>query len=102
MKPNKGDFIGKQALLSRQAYATRRLCFLTLDNPTAVIMGKEPVVAEEGKVLGYATSAGYGYSLGRCVVYAYLPLGYAAPGTKVAVEYFGQSLAATVVDQLLP
>lgn len=100
VKPNKGDFIGKQALLQRQEYASRKLCFLTLDDATAVVMGKEPVIAD-GKVLGYATSAGYGYSLGRGIVYSYLPLGYAQPGTKVAVEYFGKPLAATVVDRLL-
>ena len=100
VKPSQGDFIGKTALLQRQEYASRQLCFLTLDDPTAVIMGKEPVLAD-GKVLGYVTSAGYGYSLGRCIAYAYLPLGYAAPGTPVTVEYFGKSLAATVVEKLL-
>ena len=63
-------------------------------------MGKEPVLVA-GKVLGYVTSAGYGYSLGRCVAYAYLPLRYSTPGTAVTVEYFGQSLNATVVDKLL-
>ncbi|MEO0825189.1 MAG: FAD-dependent oxidoreductase [Cyanobacteria bacterium J06639_16] len=101
VRPNQGDFIGKDALLRRQEYASRKLCFLTLDDPTAVVMGKEPVLAQDGKVLGYATSAGYGYSLGRCVVYAYLPLGYTTSGTQVSVEYFGQSLAATVVEKLL-
>ncbi|MGD1952725.1 MAG: glycine cleavage T C-terminal barrel domain-containing protein [Leptolyngbyaceae cyanobacterium] len=79
---------------------SQKLCYLTLDDPTAVVMGKEPVIAE-GKVVGYATSAGYGYSLGRCVVYAYLPLGYTTPGTAVTIEYFGQSLHATVVANLL-
>ncbi|MEO0457608.1 MAG: FAD-dependent oxidoreductase [Cyanobacteria bacterium P01_A01_bin.114] len=101
VRPHKGDFIGKQALLHRQEYASRKLCFLTLDDPTAVVMGKEPVLAKDGKVLGYVTSAGYGYSLGRCVVYAYLPLAYATSGTQVEVEYFGQPLAATVVEKLL-
>ena len=52
-------------------------------------MGKEPVLAKDGKVRGYATSAGYGHSLGRCVVFAYLPLSYSTSGTKVEVEYFG-------------
>ncbi len=101
VRPNKGDFIGKESLLQRQEYANRKLCFLTLDDPAAVVMGKEPVLAAEGKVLGYVTSAGYGYSLGRCVAYAYLPLGFAAPGTAVTIEYFGQALAATVVEKLL-
>ena len=101
VKPNKGDFIGKEALLQRQNYASRKLCFLLMDDPTAVVMGKEPVLAKDGKVLGYTTSTGYGYSLGRCVVYAYLPLGYAEPGTSVSVEYFGQALPAKVIDRLL-
>ena len=99
VKPSKADFIGKDALLQRRDYPTRQLCVLTLDDPTAVVMGKEPVIAD-GKVLGYVTSAGYGYSLGCCVLYAYLPLGYATPGTSVEVEYFGQPLAATVVEKM--
>ena len=101
VRPSKGDFIGKDALLRRQEYASRKLCFLTLDDSAAVVMGKEPVLAKDGKVLGYATSAGYGHSLGRCVVFAYLPLSYSTSGTKVEVEYFGKSLAATVVEKLL-
>ncbi|MEM6254273.1 MAG: FAD-dependent oxidoreductase [Cyanobacteria bacterium P01_D01_bin.156] len=101
VKPNKGDFIGKDALLQRQQYSSRQLCYLTLDDPTAVVMGKEPVIASDGKVLGYVTSAGYGYSLGRCVAYAYLPLGYTTPGTEVTIEYFDQALAAKVVETLI-
>ncbi|MEM7795264.1 MAG: FAD-dependent oxidoreductase [Cyanobacteria bacterium P01_C01_bin.118] len=101
VRPNKGDFIGKSSLLQRQHYSSRQLCYLTLDDPTAVVLGKEPVIASDGKVLGYVTSAGYGYSLGRCVAYAYLPLGYATPGTEVAVEYFDQALTAKVVEALL-
>ncbi|EKU99464.1 glycine cleavage system T protein (aminomethyltransferase) [Leptolyngbya sp. PCC 7375] len=100
VRANKETFIGKNALLQRQAYPSRKLCYLTLDNPAATVMGKEPVGAD-GKVLGYVTSAGYGYSLGRCVVYAYLPLGYSTPGTAVTVDYFGEALAATVVEKLL-
>ena len=100
VRPQKGDFIGKDRLLQRQEYPSQKLCYLTLDDPDALVMGKEPVIAD-GKVLGYVTSAGYGYSLGRCVAYAYLPLGYTAPGTAVTVEYFGESLAATVVEKLL-
>ena len=100
VRPNKGDFIGKEALLQQQDYLSQKLCYLTLDDPTAVVMGKEPVITD-GKVLSYVTSAGYGYSLGRCVVYAYLPLGYTTPGTAVTIEYFGQSLHAKVVANLL-
>ncbi|MEM6444971.1 MAG: FAD-dependent oxidoreductase [Cyanobacteria bacterium P01_D01_bin.123] len=100
VRPNKDNFIGKAALMRRKDYPSRKLCFLTLDDPSAVVMGKEPLIAD-GKVLGYVTSAGYGYSLGRCVIYAYLPLSYAAPGTAVTVDYFDRPLAATVVESLL-
>jgi glycine cleavage system T protein len=100
VKPQKGDFIGREALLQRREYASRKLCYLTLEDPTAVVMGKEPVIAD-GKMLGYITSAAYGYSLGRGIAYAYLPLNYAAPGTSVTVEYFGQPLTAIVVEKLL-
>jgi glycine cleavage system T protein len=100
VKPDKGDFIGREILLQRKEYPSRRMTYLTLDDPSAVIMGKEPILAD-GKVLGYATSAGYGYSLGRCVVYAYLPLTYSTPGTKVMIDYFDRTYTATVAEALL-
>lgn len=98
VKPNKGSSIGKDALLRRNEYATRKLCFLTLNDPAAVVMGQAPVLAEDGKVLGYVTSAGYGYGLGRCIAYAYFPLAHAIPGTSVRVEHFGEPYAATVME----
>ena len=42
------------------------------------------------------TSANYGYSIGRGIVYGYLPVDLAVEGTPVEVEYFGERLAATV------
>ncbi|VEP12599.1 Dimethylglycine oxidase [Hyella patelloides LEGE 07179] len=97
VKPNKGEFIGRDALLQRKEYQSRKLCYLTLDDPKVVVMGKEPVLSGE-KILGYVTSADYGYSLGRCFIYAYLPLSYAAPGTTVEIEYFGDRYLATVKE----
>jgi glycine cleavage system T protein len=97
---NKGDFLGREALIQRKENPTRKLCYLTLDDPKAIVMGKEPILSGD-KVLGYATSAGYGYSLGKSVVYSYLPLDYAAPGTQVEVEYFARRYSATVTDKLL-
>ena len=37
---------------------------MTLDDPSAVVMGKEPI-RYDGRVVCYATTAGYGYSVGR-------------------------------------
>lgn len=45
------------------------------------------------------TSAAYGYTLGRCVAYAWLPP--LATGTAVHVEYAGRKVPATVADEPL-
>jgi glycine cleavage system aminomethyltransferase T/glycine/D-amino acid oxidase-like deaminating enzyme len=97
---DKGDFIGRAALESRPAEPARRLTCLTLDDPAAVVLGHEPVHAA-GAPAGYVTSASYGYSIGRCVAYAWLPAGLSVPGTAVTVEYFGERLPATVAAEPL-
>ena len=51
--------------------------------------------------LGYVTSANYGHSIGKGIVYGYLPAEYAEVGTKVDVLYFGERLAATVAREPL-
>ncbi|MFQ5873018.1 MAG: FAD-dependent oxidoreductase [Dehalococcoidia bacterium] len=97
----KGDFLGREALEQIKAEGvTRKLCCMTLDDPKAVVMGNEPIL-DNDNVLGYATSANYGYSVGRGIVYGYLPVKYAAEGTKMDVEYFGERYKATVSKEPL-
>jgi glycine cleavage system aminomethyltransferase T len=98
---NKGDFLGRDALLRlREAGVTRKLCCMALDDPAAVVLGKEPIYLG-GSVVSYVTSANYGYSIGRCIVYGYLPAESSAPGTAVEIEYFGKRLPATVQQEPL-
>ena len=52
-------------------------------------------------MLGYVTSANYGHSIGRGIVYGYLPINYAKAGTNVDVLYFGERLRATVAKDPL-
>jgi dimethylglycine oxidase len=95
------DFQGKQALAAlRERGVTRKLLPLLLDDPAAVVLGKEPIRAD-GEVAGYVTSAGYGYTIGRCIAYGWLPVELAAEGTKVEVEYFDERYAATVASEPL-
>jgi glycine cleavage system aminomethyltransferase T/glycine/D-amino acid oxidase-like deaminating enzyme len=92
----KGDFMGCQALRRiRKEGIRRRLCCLTLEDPQAVLLGKEPIV-DKGRVLGYVTSTNYGYTVGRHIAYGYLPLEHAAPGTRVQIDYFGEPFTAIV------
>ena len=93
---DKGDFVGRDALLRQRDQGLRRkLVPLVLDGDACVLWGGEAVVAE-GRVVGRVRSGGYGHAIGRNVALAYLPLELARPGTAVAVESFGQLVPAEV------
>ena len=101
VRMRKGNFIGRDELREIRAQGpTRRLCCMTLDDPNAVVMGKEPIV-DGNRVLGYVTSANYGHSIGRGIVYGYLPMSHTEVGTSVDVLYFGERLQATVAKEPL-
>ena len=94
---DKGDFIGREALQQqKEAGLRRKLCCLTLADPAAVPVGNEPVRLGE-RVLGWVTSGGFGYSVGRSIAYTYLPREHSAPGTALDVEISGERIAAQVV-----
>lgn len=97
VRPGKGEFIGRDAL-GEPGAVRRRLTCLTLDSRSAVVLGSEPVLVD-GAPAGYVTSAAYGYTIGRCVAYAWLPV--LTPGTPVHIEYFGEKVAATVAEEPL-
>jgi dimethylglycine oxidase len=99
----KGDFIGRDALLRiKEQGVVRKLSCMTLDNPAIAVLGKEPIFAPSSPgVLGYVTSANYGYTVGKSIVYGYLPLEHALEGSKVEVQYFGRRYPATVVKEPL-
>jgi glycine cleavage system aminomethyltransferase T/glycine/D-amino acid oxidase-like deaminating enzyme len=98
---DKGDFVGRDALRRiTERGISRKLCRLTLDDPDAVVLGKEPIL-DGSRTLGYVTSANYGYTVGQFIAYGYLPLEWAAAGAKVEVEYFGNRYKATVAKEPL-
>jgi glycine cleavage system aminomethyltransferase T len=95
------DFRGRDALARiREEGPAMRLACMTFDDPRTVVMGKEPIRRAD-RVVGYVTSAGYGYSIGRGIVYGYLPADLVVEGTPVEVEYFGGRHAATVASEPL-
>jgi glycine cleavage system aminomethyltransferase T/glycine/D-amino acid oxidase-like deaminating enzyme len=89
---SESDFVGREALEPEPA---RRLCCLVLDDPRSVALGNEPVRID-GEVRGRVTSGGYGYTVAASIAYAYLPATHAEPGTRVAVEVFGDWIEAEV------
>jgi glycine cleavage system aminomethyltransferase T/glycine/D-amino acid oxidase-like deaminating enzyme len=96
------QFQGRDALeRARDADGpAERLACMTLDDPSAVVLGKEPI-AHDGRVVSYVTSASYGYSIGRGIAYGYLPRELAVEGTPIEIEYLGERYPATVTAEPL-
>ncbi|MFE1463626.1 FAD-dependent oxidoreductase [Streptomyces nigra] len=100
VRPDKDDFIGKAALEGRRTDVRRRLTCLTIDDPRSVVMGKEPVY-DGNRVVGYVTSAAYGYTVGTGIAYAWLPAERAVPGTALDIGWFGRRVKAVVTEEPL-
>ncbi|HZQ06041.1 MAG TPA: glycine cleavage T C-terminal barrel domain-containing protein, partial [Anaerolineae bacterium] len=96
VKLNKGDFIGRAALekIKTEGF-TRKLVCMTFDDPHVIVMGKEPILDGE-QVLGYVTSANFGYTVGKSIAYGYVPIEYAKLGTPVKIYFFGELYNARV------
>ncbi len=100
VKLDKSEFLGRDALVRAGSDPGRRLCCLTLADPRAVVLGSEPV-SVHGELLGRVPSGGYGYTIGKSIAYAYLPVDNADVGTEVAVDLFGDWVPAEVVAEPL-
>lgn len=99
VKLDKGDFIGREALLGKEN-PERKLACLVLEDPRSVALGSEPVRVE-GEVTGRVTSGGFGYTVERSIAYAYLPAERAVAGQRVEVEIFGEWVSGAVAEEPL-
>jgi 4-methylaminobutanoate oxidase (formaldehyde-forming) len=66
------DFLGRRALegIAGQPLKKRLMGF-TVDDPSIVLAGRETIL-RNGEPVGYLTSGGYGYTLGKNVGYGYV------------------------------
>ncbi|GAA4160307.1 GcvT family protein [Shinella granuli] len=66
------DFLGRRALEALQGEKRKKaLAGFTVDNPDIVLVGRETIL-RNGEPVGYLTSGGYGYTLGKNVGYGYV------------------------------
>ncbi|MDX8531198.1 FAD-dependent oxidoreductase [Mesorhizobium sp. VK25A] len=94
---DKGDFIGRQAALKeREAGVSRRIVTLEIDAVDADASGFEPVW-HKGRRVGFVTSGGYGYTLGKSVALALLDDDFAGEGTELSVHIVGVERPARVI-----
>jgi 4-methylaminobutanoate oxidase (formaldehyde-forming) len=65
-------FLGREALVARQNQPLQKLfAGFTVDDHKAVLVGRETIL-RDGQPVGYLTSGGYGYSVGKSIGYGYV------------------------------
>lgn len=96
------DFVGREALLAqRERGVERRLRTLLVgEGPEYLAVYGGEAVSIGGDVAGRVRSCAYGFTVGRTVALAYLPIAVAT-GDRVEVEVFGERVGAEVTDDVL-
>ena len=101
VKPDKGEFIGREALDRPTTGNDWRLVYLRVDVPdspeAADCVGGEGVFSGD-RAVGLTTSGGYGFTVEQSLAFAYVSAEVATPGTELSVLLLGESRAATVLD----
>jgi 4-methylaminobutanoate oxidase (formaldehyde-forming) len=65
-------FLGRAALEAAQGKPlTKSLMTFTVEDPAAVLVGRETIL-RDGQAVGYLTSGGYGYSIGKSIGLGYV------------------------------
>jgi len=101
VKWDKGDFLGRGALREQKAKGlSQRLCCMTLETEPLLPIGKEAILNGD-RVIGLVTSGGFGYTIGKPIVYGYIPIAYSEPGTKLQIEVAARRYEATVQKEPL-
>ncbi|MFO1208568.1 MAG: FAD-dependent oxidoreductase [Amaricoccus sp.] len=72
VKPEKGEFVGREAVLrKREAGFSRRLVQFLLEDPEPLLFHGEPIL-RDGEIVGQVTSGNYGHALGAAVGLGYV------------------------------
>ena len=80
---DKGDFIGRDALVrQKQEGLKRKLCTLVLDGDEYTQIYGGEAIYHDGKVISRVRSGGFGYTIKKNILYAYLPTELAKAGTR--------------------
>ncbi len=96
---NKGEFIGREALLRQQQKGLPyNFVTLAVQVKDSDPWGNEPIYVGD-KMVGRATSGAYGYTLGKSLAVGYVRPDYAKPGTKLEMILLGERYPAEVVAE---
>ena len=99
---NKGKFLGQDALQqAKQEGLKRKLSTLVLDGEEYIPIYGGEAISIDGRAISRVRSGGYGYSIKRNIVFAYLPPELAAIGACFEVEVFDERIGAEVTATVL-
>jgi dimethylglycine dehydrogenase len=98
IKPDKGDFLGRDALLAwQEAGMNNRLVTLKVEDvDDADALGNNALLAD-GELIGRATGGGYGFRVGKSLALGMVKPEFAEPGSRLEIEILGKTHAATVI-----
>jgi 4-methylaminobutanoate oxidase (formaldehyde-forming) len=98
----KKDFIGRDALLKQKAEGIKRkLCTLVADGDEFTQVYGGEAVYHQGNVITRVRSGGYGYTLKKNILYAYLPIQLAKPGNRFELDLIEGRRAGEVTATVL-
>jgi dimethylglycine dehydrogenase len=99
VKLDKGDFIGKAALVARIAKGPqKKLVTLKIDATHAPARGGASLMRGD-KVVGTITSADWGHRMGMNLAYAFVNPDMAVAGNVMQLDMYGDLVAAEVIAQ---
>jgi dimethylglycine dehydrogenase len=98
--PNKGSFIGLEALNKwREKGFDNKLITLEIHNTKdADVLGNNPIY-KDNKVVGRATGGEFGFRLDKSIALAMVKPEYANVGDKLQVDILGEMYDATVLEE---
>lgn len=98
--PNKGDFIGRDALVAwrERGFKNHFVTLEVLDVTDADARGNEPIT-KGGALVGRCTSGGYGWRLGKSLALAMVRPDLGEIGTELDVTILGKPHRAVVIEE---
>ncbi len=86
VKWDKGDFVGKEALLKqKQEGVSRKLYGMVMKEPKRIPRIGSPIIDENDNEIGEVTSGGLSVMLDKGIAMGYVPASYAGPGHEIGI-----------------
>jgi aminomethyltransferase len=95
---DKGDFVGREALLAREAQGLRRALVGFVMRARSIPRHGYPILPLKGsEPIGQVTSGSHSAALDSDIGMGYVPVEYSEPGTSIVVDVRGRHVEARVV-----